>query len=545
MNILLFHGYELAGSGSNEYNRYLARALLKQGHTVHIVCRERHPRAIEFIDQAWFWHTEQNPVRELLHPDAEPACILHRLPDTPFYPVYLTDKQRPGNAIAFTALSDQQLASFKRQNEALLDAILTTTKPDILFANHLVMQPSIAVKPCREHNVPFVIFAHGSAIEYTVRKDKRYLHEAADALAHCQALITGNQEVCDRILALFPEQRHAIEGKHHIVGIGVDTSLFAPVDPGSRRQRLDEFLRSAEGRPQGGKSPALLQVLQQSLQRRDFDVLRTQFCDYNENSVDTDIADKLRRLNPEKPVILYVGALTAGKGLQSLLCAFPLVFAQLHDPQLMIIGSGAYRETLEALVYALQHKDEALLRWLAERGFDLDDSDEHGPWTDILHFLSHRKNLDRLFHHSHQLADKVFFLGRMRHAQLAWLFPCADIAVFPSIVPEAYGLVLMEALANGVLPLVSYFSGFKDGIDELERFLPATLVDSMKISMRPESRLDSIATRLLQLHQAGSEPGLRNRLAAIAAEHYDWNRRALELSTVLRQVKAGDNIKTR
>ncbi len=533
MDILLFHGYELTGSGSNEYNRYLAGALLELGHRVHIVCRERQPQHIDFIDQVWRWRSRDECNREPLRPGVTTACILHQLPDTPFYPVYLTDKQRPGRVIAFTALSDRQLQSFKQQNETLLDAILRATMPDIVFTNHLVMQPSIAVGPCRQHKIPFVIFAHGSAIEYTVKKDRRYQHEAAHALRHCRALITGNQEVCDRILALFPEQREEIRSKHHIVGIGVDTALFRPLDPERRRQRIDDFLESDDSRPQQGKPPALLNALHDTLRRRDFDEIGQQFRRYNENSVDADIDAKLRRLEPEAPVVLYVGALTAGKGLQSLLCAFPLVLAELRNAQLLVIGSGAYREVLEALVYALQHKDVSLLRWLSRQGFDLDDSDEQGPWTDIECFLDNRENLDRLFRYSHLMQDKVFFLGRMRHAQLAWLFPCADVAVFPSTVPEAYGLVLMEALANGVLPLVSYFSGFKDGIDELNSFLPPALVDAMKISMDPASRIDSLAGGIIRLHEAGAEPGLRYRLADIAGEHYDWKQRARTLAALL------------
>ena len=68
------------------------------------------------------------------------------------------------------------------------------------------------------------------------------------------------------------------------------------------------------------------------------------------------------------------------------------------------------------------------------------------------------------------------FLGRFNHKQLSYIFPCADLAVFPSVIPEAYPLVLMESLANGVLPVVSYFSGFKDGVDELEQLLDPALV---------------------------------------------------------------------
>src|SRR5579872_4758168 len=43
MRILLWHGYLLAGTGSNVYTRALAREWSSQGHEVVVVCQERHP----------------------------------------------------------------------------------------------------------------------------------------------------------------------------------------------------------------------------------------------------------------------------------------------------------------------------------------------------------------------------------------------------------------------------------------------------------------------------------------------------------------------
>ena len=37
MRIGLYHGYELTGSGSNEYTRYLAAALARDGHAVCVI----------------------------------------------------------------------------------------------------------------------------------------------------------------------------------------------------------------------------------------------------------------------------------------------------------------------------------------------------------------------------------------------------------------------------------------------------------------------------------------------------------------------------
>ncbi|MBT8351996.1 MAG: glycosyltransferase [Deltaproteobacteria bacterium] len=55
MKIGIFHGYELSGSGSNQATQYLARALARAGHEVHVLCREPHAASIDFLDKAIKW----------------------------------------------------------------------------------------------------------------------------------------------------------------------------------------------------------------------------------------------------------------------------------------------------------------------------------------------------------------------------------------------------------------------------------------------------------------------------------------------------------
>ena len=127
------------------------------------------------------------------------------------------------------------------------------------------------------------------------------------------------------------------------------------------------------------------------------------------------------------------------------------------------------------------------------------------------------------------LADHVHFLGRLDHHLLRHVFPCADLAVFPSIIPEAYALVLMESLSNGVLPLVSDFSGFRDALQILEDLLGPELVDRMRLPIDPAVRVAEIATRISSMLDEPGPPGLGPRLHQIAMEHFDWKVRAQAL----------------
>lgn len=529
MKIGLFHGFNLTGSGSNEYTRYLAKTFMDQGHSVQIICREYHPEKIDYVGQLWQWKRDGSCVRSELNEKFRDTCTLHQIPYGDFYPVYISGKKSSDTFKEFVKLSDEELETFKALNHALLMRIFDSIDIDILHANHLVMQPSLAIAPCKLHNIPFVIFPHGSAIEYTVKKDSRYQFEARQAIQECRGLIIGNHEVRDRICNLFPDLKEQILKKTQIVGVGVDTNLFTPVGREQRAESIARLLNLESVRKAKGKSPELVQELKQVLAAGDYSSIAGYDDRYVHNVVDTDLKEKLSSLDLSQPLLLFVGALTVGKGLQSLLCALPIIYKNQPETRLLIVGAGSFREVLEALVYALATNDQALLTSLVESRFDASRADETVYWQDVRYFLQNLEDRDEYFALAKRLETQVKFLGRFNHEQLSHLFPCADLAVFPSVVPEAYPLVLMESLANGVLPMVSYFSGFKDGVDELEKYLPADWVESMKITMDEQMRVRGIAKNIPILLQKLKSQDMSSELSKIAQENYDWSHRARQM----------------
>ena len=164
---------------------------------------------------------------------------------------------------------------------------------------------------------------------------------------------------------------------------------------------------------------------------------------------------------------------------------------------------------------------------MASQGFDLDFSDNTGAWEDVTHYLEN--NSEELFAAAEQLKSNVHFVGRLNHDQLKFLFPIADLAVFPSVVPEAYPLVLMESLSNGVLPVVSYFSGFTDGIDELADVIPEDLLSRMRIPMDNAERISALSENLLHILASDSFKTIRPTLREVACERYDWDLRATQM----------------
>src|SRR5215211_2957879 len=49
MRLIMTHGYSLSGTGSNIYVQSLCRALVNEGHDVHLLCQEPDPLAFDFV----------------------------------------------------------------------------------------------------------------------------------------------------------------------------------------------------------------------------------------------------------------------------------------------------------------------------------------------------------------------------------------------------------------------------------------------------------------------------------------------------------------
>ncbi|MFT6835894.1 MAG: glycosyltransferase involved in cell wall biosynthesis [Francisellaceae bacterium] len=525
MNIGLYHGYELIGSGSNEYNRYLARELANNKHTIHILCREPNPEKFDFISDAYCWDINGNQT--ILFEDRNDSnCTLHQLPNASVKPVYVTDKQREGNVKTFSNLTDDELAEYHALNHNILLKILTKYQLDILHCNHLVYQPIAAMNACIETQTPYMIFLHGSAIEYTVKDDERYQKLALEAIIKCNGIISGNKEVRNRIIKLYPDYKDMILAKTEIVGMGVDTQLFQSVAKQNRNASIQQLLKY-----DGifGKKRYQSDELKTELSLGNIQATRNYWNNYNHSVPDNGFAQKLKSIPWSENIILFVGALTAGKGLQSVISSLPAILKEKKNIHLVIVGAGAYREVLEAMVYAISVGDKALFLELCKHGIDLDRGDYLGAWQDVLDYIHIEDKLNELFLYGSKVDKHVHFLGRLDHDLLQYLFPCADIGIFPSVVPEAYGLVLMESLSNGVFPIVSYFSGFVDGVDELETYLGKEIVTHMKIDMQSEKRIQSIISNVLSvLHNLKQKP-LAHKLRPIAVDNYDWKIRAKQM----------------
>jgi hypothetical protein len=142
VKIGLYHGFNLTGSGSNEFTRYLAKTFMDQGHSVHIICREYHPDKIEYVGQLWQWKRDGSCVESVVNRQYEDTCALHQIPYGDFYPVYISGKKSSETFKEFVDLTNEELEIFKVLNHTLLMEIFSRIEIDILHTNYRPLQGS-------------------------------------------------------------------------------------------------------------------------------------------------------------------------------------------------------------------------------------------------------------------------------------------------------------------------------------------------------------------------------------------------------------------
>jgi glycosyltransferase involved in cell wall biosynthesis len=117
--------------------------------------------------------------------------------------------------------------------------------------------------------------------------------------------------------------------------------------------------------------------------------------------------------------------------------------------------------------------------------------------------------------------ERVLFTGPLEHRHLVHLLPLADVAVVPSIFPEAFGMVAAEAAACGCPPLVARHSGLAEVAAGLEEGYPQRL---RQLASFPNGDVNALRRRLRELLELpeSDRAELRRAARTVAAERWSW-----------------------
>jgi glycosyltransferase involved in cell wall biosynthesis len=541
--ICILHGYLLDGSGSNLWTRSIARALVRDGVTIHLVCQEPHPGTYDFISEAYEYCADGTVSMVLERATKyDGRCIMHQpvLGDT--LPVYVWDEYEEfEHVLPMTEMGDSALEDYIHRNVDVVSRVVREHGITVMHANHALLMSVVAQRVSAWTGVPYAVMPHGSALEYAVKPDARLRRLAAEAFEHAAAVLAISDEVAVRAGEAFGAAVTDLASKLSRLDLGVDTSAFRPIEPSARRTNIEHVGRLL-GTVERGRTNAQARTLTAELDAGAAPAtVYERVGSYTAKLPDADVEAKLATIDwSTDRVIVFVGRLIAAKGIHAVLAALPLIASRSPRARLIVVGHGPLREPLEAFVHALAHGDRALAERVLEHAATI-AAGEPEHLEAVHHFrraLEERGELDAYWDAAERYLkpDTAVFTGYLTHREMAWLLPCCDAAVFPSMVIESGPLVFLEALASGVFPIGTYFGGMKVKIDRVAPTLDGGHGDLMKLRPDAEHIVRDIADIVPRALEVGGR--YRDRLRRVAENHYDWIPVARRLNQLLERVAA-------
>ena len=208
MRILLWHGYLLSGTGSNEYTQALAREWGGAGHEVVVFCQDPEPERFDLGGA------------EVVRPE-----IGGKLP------VFVLDRYEGLEPVLLQEMSRADRESYVTRNVGALAAHLPA---DLVFANHVLMGGAVAAGT----GARYAVKAHGSELEYSMRGNPELQAWGRESLARAEAVFVGSQHIRRVLEEVVGHVDHV-----HEVPPGVDVDEFRPEPRGQGLAALVEEAR--------------------------------------------------------------------------------------------------------------------------------------------------------------------------------------------------------------------------------------------------------------------------------------------------------------
>ncbi|HEX3510616.1 MAG TPA: glycosyltransferase [Solirubrobacteraceae bacterium] len=482
MRVLIFHGYLLGGTGSNVYNASLAAALARLGHDVDLLCQERHPERLAFLDAAGDWDGGTLKVRDL-RPGEDRAngrgagrVTAYRPEIGGLLPVYVADRYEGVTARTFAECSDEEVEGYIARNVAAVREVAALADPGAALANHLVMGPAILARGL-EGRVPYAVKVHGSALEYTVKPDPdRFLGAAREGLEAAATVLVGSRHTAESLWAALGDP--GLPARTRLGPPGVDVHSFLPRPAEQARRGIRELAANARARAEEDAGA--------------------------EGAGDAFAADAasaaaaLERVDPGTDrLVAFVGKLIVSKGVDLLLAAWPLVLAEQPQARLLVVGFGAFRDGLERLVAALAAGDLDAAGELARTARARETGTAGPPLRHLQAFIDSLddRQRERYLSAAAGLQARALFTGRLEHDELAALLPACEALVVPSTFPESFGMVAAEAAACACLPVSAAHSGLAEVSAKLAQAVPAPVAPLLSFPV-DDGAVRALAQRL-------------------------------------------------
>lgn len=534
MSLVITHGYLLTGTGSNLYVNNLVRELAKVGKEVNLLCQDFDPMAIDFVNEYYEFNTENTEYKLVGEKSSSfPGKVRVFKPNlNGFLPVYVYDHYDGYEVKEFPSCTYEEVASYVTQNKNALELVVVDFKVEVVNTNHLVMFPHIATLVKETTGVRHLITVHGSALNFTVKKDKRFEEFAKNSLVKADEIIVDSLHADNELKEFLDDvDLSYLKEKVEIIPAGVDvTSFFLPTAPAEEmiqdfQDKIALKVLTSKGRTTEQTEGILNNEASVQEVINSVEQLRA---DYDYRNVDQDVVAKVETLKDGTHRIMFVGKYLWTKGLHLIIFGIPKVLKQFPKAKFVFVGFGPYREPCEVVVNALANNNLDQLEEVLKAQNPLFKGEE-GNVKLLQEILSQEKEtltqiIDEL---GFDVRQNILFTGIAEHKELVSLLPAMDALIAPSVFPEAFGMVAIEAMACGVYPVLTYQSAFKEIDDEV---IEAVKYYPFKINkvFLDENSSENIAQNLIEYFnfKATLMPtefiGFQKVLRSVVMENYSW-----------------------
>ena len=465
LEILFWHGYLLHGSGSNIFTLNIVEEFLKENN-VYLFSQERNWDGIEGIGSHWIMDADQKLSLETNFKEDGFVGVTPYIGD--LLPVFVYDDYDGFKVKTFDKLIDEELDRYIDLNVKAIINFLKTNKIDIIYCNHFAISPYIMKKVQEKTGVPYIVIGHGSSLNYIISKDKRYMNLSYEGFLDSKNVVVQSEYIRGRSCEIYEKTDFFRDSRFRIIPSGVNFEQFNKLlKDGEFKNIIGEKVSSSNG--------PVKKIYDENYEKikklKDIEEIKKLIDEAEEGveyrDIDRDLISKLSEDSRREDKIMYIGKLIISKGVHILLMSLPYIFQKNPTTNVTIVGYGKFRPALEILLRGLIDGNKELLEIIIENGNYLEEK-KHGKLEYLSKFWSSLKNCDKLDKYLESAKkidlDRVVFLGKLDHDTLPHVIKKHSVIVVPSIFPESFGMVSIEGMSQGLVPIVFNHSGLKEVI---------------------------------------------------------------------------------